>query len=330
MLPELAIADSADSRQVRCQVAAPVKGRHLLQQTRRHHLLKSQGDALVQDRALPRADGYLHHPVLPGRHRLALLPALPLGHGDAAAAIHLQCPPDALGMPGVDSPRGIGVHLREAGMQPGPAVDRRLRLDLTADVHIRRWHICEPLEESPEIEHGAPHQQRDSAPAVDLAHQAVGIRCKIRRRVGIGGVPYINQVMRVIGLGTADIQPPVNQGRIHADQLAIAGPGELYGQVGLAGGRGAHQADNQRPGVAGRGLSQLVFPSLPSPLRAPASATAQEQLVQLIDTQLGPGGPAVVALAGAFGFLHVPQQGIHFRYGEAAIGPHRAVAGHGR
>ncbi|MCY1299620.1 hypothetical protein D9M70_491550 [compost metagenome] len=37
----------------------------------------------------------------------------------------------------------------------------------------------------------------------------------------------------------------------------------------------------------------------------------------------------MVALAAALGVFHVPQQGIHLRLGEAAIGAHGAVTGHG-
>src|SRR3954462_10127520 len=39
---------------------------------------------------------------------------------------------------------------------------------------------------------------------------------------------------------------------------------------------------------------------------------AQEQPVQLAQGELAPGRPAVVALVGALGLLHLPQQGVHF------------------
>ena len=57
---------------------------------------------------------------------------------------------------------------------------------------------------------------------------------------------------------------------------------------------------------------------------------AQKQPVKLIYRQLRPRRPPVVALAGAFGFFHLAQQGVHFRHGEDAAGADGAVAGHGR
>jgi hypothetical protein len=42
------------------------------------------------------------------------------------------------------------------------------------------------------------------------------------------------------------------------------------------------------------------------------STSAQEQGVQLPDTELAPGGAAMVALVRAFGGLHLAQQGVHF------------------
>lgn len=38
----------------------------------------------------------------------------------------------------------------------------------------------------------------------------------------------------------------------------------------------------------------------------------------------------MIALPGAFGGLHLPEQGIHFGNAEPAIGAHRAMTGHGR
>ena len=37
----------------------------------------------------------------------------------------------------------------------------------------------------------------------------------------------------------------------------------------------------------------------------------------------------MIALRGALGDLHIPEQGVHFGNRQAAIGAHRAVAGHG-
>jgi hypothetical protein len=58
-------------------------------------------------------------------------------------------------------------------------------------------------------------------------------------------------------------------------------------------------------------------------------APAQEQRVEFAHRQLPPGRPAVVALVGALGLLHLPQQGVHLVQRQLAVGAHRAVAGHG-
>ncbi len=54
-----------------------------------------------------------------------------------------------------------------------------------------------------------------------------------------------------------------------------------------------------------------------------------KQGVELAKPQLAPGGAAVVALVGALGGLHLAQQGVHLVHGQAPVGAHRAVAGHG-
>src|SRR5450830_740327 len=61
-----------------------------------------------------------------------------------------------------------------------------------------------------------------------------------------------------------------------------------------------------------------------------SSAPAQEQRIKLTDAHLSPGGSSMVALVGALGLFHLPQQGIHFIERELAVGAHGTVAGHGR
>src|SRR3979490_1941453 len=58
------------------------------------------------------------------------------------------------------------------------------------------------------------------------------------------------------------------------------------------------------------------------------SASAQEKPVQVAESELVPSRPAVIAAAGALGLLHLPQQRVHLRRREHAVGPHRGVAGH--
>ena len=66
-------------------------------------------------------------------------------------------------------------------------------------------------------------------------------------------------------------------------------------------------------------------------VRAPASGSsaAHEHLVEIRKTDFKPGGPAVIALAGAFGRLHFTQQAFISVNGQYAVGANRAVASHG-
>src|SRR4249920_276574 len=61
-----------------------------------------------------------------------------------------------------------------------------------------------------------------------------------------------------------------------------------------------------------------------------SSAAAHEEPVEFAKRDLVPGRPAVVALAGALGRLHLAQQGVHLRDRELAVGAHSGMARHGR
>src|SRR5690242_15814319 len=83
-------------------------------------------------------------------------------------------------------------------------------------------------------------------------------------------------------------------------------------------------------------IAQSLLPEPVGPVstntgsRGPAgaiSAAPQEQLVELLQAEAGPGRTAVVALVGAVGGLHLAQQAVHFRQAEAAVGVYRAAAG---
>src|SRR5690606_23500625 len=45
------------------------------------------------------------------------------------------------------------------------------------------------------------------------------------------------------------------------------------------------------------------------------STAPHEELVDLGERDGNPGGTAMVALIGTFGYFHLPQQGVHFRQG---------------
>ena len=68
-----------------------------------------------------------------------------------------------------------------------------------------------------------------------------------------------------------------------------------------------------------------------SPLGRPGGLIApEEQPVEVGERELVPGRAAVVALAGALGFLHAAQERVHLRHRERTVRAHGAVAGHRR
>src|SRR5207245_8119741 len=61
---------------------------------------------------------------------------------------------------------------------------------------------------------------------------------------------------------------------------------------------------------------------------AAGSAATHEEFVEIGEAHLKPSRAAMIALAGALGFLHLAQQGVHLRNRQGSVGAHRAVAGH--
>src|SRR6266513_3322685 len=61
---------------------------------------------------------------------------------------------------------------------------------------------------------------------------------------------------------------------------------------------------------------------------AAGSAATHEEFVEIGEADLKPSRAAMVALAGALGFLHLAQQGVHLQNGQGPMGAHRTVAGH--
>ena len=87
----------------------------------------------------------------------------------------------------------------------------------------------------------------------------------------------------------ADVQTPVNLGRVHVDEVAIQAFGHGDGGIGLARRSGAEQHDN------GHLLS------------------AQKLTVQIRQGLHPVGRAAVIALLGVLGALHLPEQRVHLR-----------------
>src|SRR5258706_9379249 len=77
--------------------------------------------------------------------------------------------------------------------------------------------------------------------------------------------------------------------------------------------------------------ASALLPLAVGPMRriAAGSAATHEELVEVGEAHLEPRRPSLVALTGALGLFHFPQQGVHLRNRQSPVGAHRAVASHG-
>src|SRR5260370_29992723 len=77
--------------------------------------------------------------------------------------------------------------------------------------------------------------------------------------------------------------------------------------------------------------ASALLPLAVGPIRRIAAglAATHEELVEVGEAHLEPRRPPVVALTGALGLFHFPQQGVHLRNRQGPVGAHRAVASHG-
>ena len=134
-------------------------------------------------------------------------------------------------------------------MQCGPALLGSARVNRGAHHRIAGRHRVDAVDQGFEVQHRAAHQQGNASPAIDLADQAACIGHKQCGRVGAGGLDQVDQVVRHggavgrAGLGSADVQAPVDLGRIDADDLDRPAGGGGQGEGGLATGRRAGDAD---------------------------------------------------------------------------------------
>ena len=115
--------------------------------------------------------------------------------------------------------------------------------------------------------------------------------------------------MGIGGLGAADIQAPIHQGGIHTDQFTVAGLAEAMARSVL-------------PAAVGpiRQISGAWSVTHQRPRRNNLSRSSR--LIWSRWAGRGCTGRRVRSPP-------CPQQGVHLRDGEAAIGAHRAVTGHG-
>src|SRR5690606_35867737 len=86
---------------------------------------------------------------------------------------------------------------------------------------------------------------------------------------------------------------------------------------------------------AARARLAALFPEAVAPARQRTGygcmllLASQKHAIELGQRPLQPGGPAMIALVGAFGAFHLAQKRVALVEGEAPVGAYRAVAGHG-
>ena len=101
-------------------------------------------------------------------------------------------------------------------MHGRPPVPVRLLIDLGTQCRIGLGEIRKTSLQRPEIEHGAPHQQRDSPGSGDSRHLAQGILPETRHGIGLRRIADIDQAMRRcrerfrIRFGAANIQTTID------------------------------------------------------------------------------------------------------------------------
>ncbi len=113
-----------------------------------------------------------------------------------------------------------------------------------------------PREESagqrPVVEAGAADEDRLLAARRDVANDGRGVACVVRSGVLLRRIRDVHHVMRnalLLGernLVGADVEHPVDGGRIAGDDLAVEVPGERNAQRALARGGGTDDRDESR------------------------------------------------------------------------------------
>jgi hypothetical protein len=120
--------------------------------------------------------------------------------------------------------------------------------------------LVQAFQQGLEVQQGAAHQQRQAPARPDLGHQARGVAREIGGAVGFGRLTDVDQVVRHgralgrRGLGGADVQAAIDQGRVDADDFHRHPLGQRQRQRALAAGRGParHSAWIVRGDVSGR------------------------------------------------------------------------------
>ncbi len=261
--PGLPVADGAHRGQPGVQVAPRAQPAHLVDEAGVEHGPKAQVDAPPQ----PLAVGRLQRDQRRVRKRLCrgdrAAVAQVRRQRHAADAVHLERALDALRVAGGQARGGDGVDALQFLPQRVEAVARELRGEPGAHLAVGRGQRVEALEQRLEVEHRAADEQRQRAARGDAGDQPLGVGDEARRRVRLGRVEDVDQVVRHAralggrGLGGADVHAAVDERRVDADDLdrpAVGGERLGDGQRGggLAGGGGAGEAEVPGQGAARR------------------------------------------------------------------------------
>ena len=196
-------------------------------------------------------------------------------HGLPRCAVNLQRTRDSLRVSGGQSRCRHGVYRRQLCVQRRPAQGLCFSCNGGADGGVGARHVVQAVKQGLEVKHGAPDQQRQSAPGMNLMDELTCIRHELGRAVGLQRVADIDQVVRHTGqlcrrgFGGANVHAPVHQGGVNADDLHA--DLRRYGKGGgcLARGGGSGQ------GNAGQRLSALRVHHIFVPASMPPGRSAR-------------------------------------------------------
>src|SRR5690606_33704841 len=146
-------------------------------------------------------------------------------HGDAAAAINLNRPLQALAVVR-RQPRCSGrVVLCKLGMHGGPTALAGFFIDGGSDAWVCDRQVTDAFTQDFVIHHRTATQQGHSASCLYIFDQLQGVTSEFRSRIAFRRVADIDQVVWDLGLfferrlGGSDIHATVDGGRIHHDDL---------------------------------------------------------------------------------------------------------------
>ena len=253
ILPRLTIADAAHRRQRRAERVALPQAAQFVDQSGIEHGLETQRDGRVQLRAVGRnqrdREGRTERP---GR---GFAPALQHRKRLPAQPVHFERALDALRVVGIEARGGRGIDRararRAARANPRGAAPR---VEFRAHAGVRAWQRRQPFGQRLEIKHRAAAENRHPAARANVRHACPRIARKRRRRIALGRVDDVDQVMRnaraVAGsrLCGSDVHAAIHLRRINGDDLAVKTRRQGKRDRALARRGGTHQQDGRDQG----------------------------------------------------------------------------------